>query len=429
MADSTLRRTRGKATPEKPSKDFPLSVHKGSGYWCKKIKGRVRYFGKVADDPKGTKALELWLAQKDDLLAGREPREKANDTTVADLVNAFLTSKDGFVQTGELHQATWNEYHRVCADLTAVFGKSRSADDLEPSDFEKLRAHFATKAGPTRLGKLVQITRSVFRYGMEARLLKKPVYFGPMFKRPSKKVLRRHRAERGQKLFTRDEVLTLVVATDVTLKAIVLLGINAALGSTDIGRLELRHLDLDGGWLTFPRPKSGIKRRAKLWPETVQAIREALKVRRTPKDTAHRHRVFITQQGHPWADDQDKRRSVAHCFGKLLKTAKIDGAGRGFYCLCHTSRTRMDETRDFVAARVVMGHADPSAIDDAYREEVGDSRLEAVAEHLRQWLYGGSPTGTSQKPTLTIADAPQTSEPAPKADDPRTRPALKLFAG
>ena len=58
---------------KKPRPDFPLSIHQGSGYWCRKVKDRVYYFGKVADDPKGVAVLELWLEQKDDLLAGREP--------------------------------------------------------------------------------------------------------------------------------------------------------------------------------------------------------------------------------------------------------------------------------------------------------------------------------------------------------------------
>jgi len=70
-----------------------LLIHQGSGYWCKKIRDRVFYFGKVADDPKGKAALEIWLDQKDDLLAGREPRTKTEGLTVADLCNQFLAHK------------------------------------------------------------------------------------------------------------------------------------------------------------------------------------------------------------------------------------------------------------------------------------------------------------------------------------------------
>ena len=65
------------------TKDFPLSIHKGSGYWCKKVRGRVFYFGKVSDDPKGVKALDEWLRVRDDLIAGREPRANTDGLTVA----------------------------------------------------------------------------------------------------------------------------------------------------------------------------------------------------------------------------------------------------------------------------------------------------------------------------------------------------------
>lgn len=70
-ANSTTHRTRGKPTrkPKKPSKDFPLYAHR-VGRWAKKIRGRTIYFTHRGKDPKGVKALEMWLEQKDALLAG-----------------------------------------------------------------------------------------------------------------------------------------------------------------------------------------------------------------------------------------------------------------------------------------------------------------------------------------------------------------------
>ncbi len=50
MSHSTPRRSGGKAIRRrKASKAPPLSTHKGTGHWCKKVRGRVHYFGKVAD--------------------------------------------------------------------------------------------------------------------------------------------------------------------------------------------------------------------------------------------------------------------------------------------------------------------------------------------------------------------------------------------
>ena len=65
-ADSTPHRSRGKESrPRKPRKDFPLSIHWGTGDWCKQVYGKVHYLGKVADDPKGVAALEEWQHQQE----------------------------------------------------------------------------------------------------------------------------------------------------------------------------------------------------------------------------------------------------------------------------------------------------------------------------------------------------------------------------
>lgn len=87
MPKPTRKRASGKPHP-----DFPLFRH-ATGRWCKKVKGKFAYFGKVSDDPDGQVALALWLDQKDDLLAGRTPRVKSEGLTVRELLNAYLTSK------------------------------------------------------------------------------------------------------------------------------------------------------------------------------------------------------------------------------------------------------------------------------------------------------------------------------------------------
>jgi len=110
MSKSTTKRRPGKAPAGKKSPlAFPLTAHP-RGYWCKKVRGKIHYFGEIADDPEGEKAIALWLAQKDDLLAGRTTRvQPANGLTVADLVNHYLNAKKARTVSGELLQNTWNE--------------------------------------------------------------------------------------------------------------------------------------------------------------------------------------------------------------------------------------------------------------------------------------------------------------------------------
>src|SRR6185369_5506585 len=100
-----------------------------------------------------------------------------------------------------------------------------------------------------------------------------------------------------------EEVRRLIAAANQPMKAILLVGINAGFGNSDCGNLPLSALDLDAGWLNFPRPKTGVERRCPLWPETIQAIREALAVRPTPKAPADEGLVFITKYGLPWAKE------------------------------------------------------------------------------------------------------------------------------
>ena len=94
----------------------------------------------MATDPKGQAALDLWLTQKNDLLAGRKPHAKRpEEAAVKDLVNGFLTHKKNLLTAGELTEWTFQEYHATCARLVKAFGRERPVDDLIADDFHALR--------------------------------------------------------------------------------------------------------------------------------------------------------------------------------------------------------------------------------------------------------------------------------------------------
>jgi integrase len=395
------------ARPAKPYPEFPLTAHP-AGYWCKKIRGKIHYFGPWSD-PEG--ALDKYLAEKDALHAGRKARPETGAATIKDVVNAFLFAKEALVDTGELSPRTWADYKRVCDLVLAHFGKGRLAADVDPDDFASLRAKVAKKWGPHRLGsKLIQYTRSLFKHAFDAGLIDRPVRFGPGFKRPAKKVLRLNRAEQGPKLFTADEVRRLITAAGPALKAMLLLGINAGFGNADCGTLPLSALDLEGGWVDFPRPKTGVERRAPLWPETVQAIREALARRPEPKDPADAGLVFVTKYGLSWAKETSTN-PVSQETKKLLVRLGINGRkGLGFYTLRHVFRTVADEAKDQPAVDFIMGHEAPH-MSSIYRETIGDSRLRAVVNHVHGWLFPPPKDKAEAKdPTTEVAAATQPRE-------------------
>src|SRR5262249_49674028 len=55
-------------------------------------------------------------------------------------------------------------------------------------------------------GNEIQRVRSLFKFGFDAGHMAAPVRFGPGFKKPSKKVLRLHRASQGPRMFERGEI-------------------------------------------------------------------------------------------------------------------------------------------------------------------------------------------------------------------------------
>jgi integrase len=390
--NSTVPAPSGK--PAKPYPEFPLTPHRGAKQWCKKIRGKIHYFGPL-DNPDA--ALQKYLDQKDALHAGRLPREMAEGLTVKELCNQFLNAKQAQMDAGELSPRTWDGYKGACDFLVQQLGKARLVADLGPDDFATLRNKLAKRYGPHGLGTTIQYIRCVCKYAFDAGLTERPIRYGPHFKRPSKKTLRLHKAKQGLKLFSAEEIRRLLDAARQPLKAMLFLGINCGFGNADCGRLPLSAVDLDKGIVDFPRPKTGIPRRCPLWPETVEALKEALANRPEPKKAEHAGLVFVTQRGLAWAKDTNDC-PVAKETAKLLKALGINGRkGLGFYTLRHTFRTVADEARDQPAADFIMGH-EVSHMSSVYRETISDERLKAVADHVRAWLFGATTTEVATEP-------------------------------
>jgi integrase len=403
----TARKTRQAAK-------FPLCRHP-RGQWCKRIKNKLHYFGRIADDPDGQAALERYLAVKDDLLAGRKPRDhKSGGLTVADACNWFMNSKRLANEAGEITARTLNEYKATCARLIRVFDGNRLVDDLRPEDFESLRADVSATWGPYRTGSEVQRVRSIFKWLFESELIAKPMNFGPSFRKPSKRVMRVQRASKPMKLFAPQEIHNLLSAADPQLRAMILLGLNCGYGNHDNGglTLELAQQAIETGKLDWPRPKTGVPRRGILWPETIEALQEAIAHRPNPKTADAKNKVFVVPStGKPWTHGDSTRNAVSSEFAKLQDAVGVRTMGRGFYSLRHCFETISGELCDQVATDVVMGHCD-SSMASTYRERVDDSRIARVCNHVRTWLYGPETgdDGNGTENTTEATEGPETGE-------------------
>jgi len=389
----------------KPHPDFPLFRH-ATGRWCKKIRGRFHYFGKVADDPDGQAALARWLEEKDDLLAGRTPRPKADGFTVRELCDRFMASRQLKMQADELTAASFKDYYDTCRRIIGFFGAQRLVADLAADDFERFRAAMAKGWSPVTLGTEITRVRVIFKYAEDNRLVDGRVHFGTEFRRPKKKFLRADRYAKqqanGKRMFVAEELRMILAAARQPIRAMILLAINCGFGNTDIMGLPISAVNLDTAWVEFPRSKTAILRGCPLWSETVAAIREVLAHRPRPEDRAHDGLLFLTRYGKPWGRRELRQVSteaggepklVANIddpvykeFTKLLTALGLKRRGLGFYAIRHTFETIGGGSRDQVAVDAIMGHADDSMA-AVYREEIGEDRLRAVVEHVHRWLF------------------------------------------
>lgn len=377
------------STTEKPHRPdgFPLFPH-ATKRWAKKVKGRTEYFGPW-DDPDG--ALQEWERVKEALLDGRpRPVKREGAMAVADICDEFLKHRKAKVKAGSLRQRTWDEYKAVCPYIFKAFGKERYADEIEPREFGYLKQIISEGKRPKTIHNLITRINAIIKHSNDNGFTERPILKGSYFEKPSAADIRKDKASQehgGVLMFEANQIRDVLAIASPQLKPMILLGVNVGMGNEDCGRLEHRHVDLKSGFLDFPRPKTGVKRRAKLWPETVQAIQHAVATR-TPTDSpALDGYVFITTRGGTWFKADGKANPISREFRTLLKKTGHYVPGNGFYSLRRTFETIASEANDQAAIDLSMGHEGPE-MSSLYRQRVGDDRLEAAAQHVRQWLFG-----------------------------------------
>jgi integrase len=246
------------------------------------------------------------------------------------------------------------------------------------------------------------------KWAWESEHIEQMPRFGPDFKGASKKQQRLQKARAGKKLASRDDLHKLINAADPQWKAIILLCINGGLGNSDIARIKVH--DVLGDWLDLHRGKTGVERRIPLWPETRDAIAEAIRHRREPKPGAE-ELLFLSGHGNALIrvnEATGKRKDLTvEQFRRLKQKAGIDSKVR-LYWLRHTFQTIGDGAKDAIATSNIMGHAD-GTMAGVYREAIEDSRLRAVTDHVRNWLWpdeaatrAETAPSTEERPQLRI---------------------------
>jgi len=368
--------------PPKPSKDFPLTPH-ATKRWCKKIRGKIYYFG-TWDNPDS--ALQESLKIKEELQAGIDPRRSVTRVTTEDLVNAFLHRSDSRVKSGELSALSWNDYRVIGKMIVNHLGQTTDPEKLRPVDFASFRQSVAEKYSPSRISKVVTVTRQIFKWAQNSELIGTLPRFGPDFSVSTRNQMLLHRAVQEKKLLTDEEIRKLLASGSQKWKAILLLCINGGLGNSDIARLTLS--DVSGEWLELPRGKTGVDRRIPLWSETSNAIERYLKSRMEPQ-AGVKELLFLSERGGPMVSIQEgghRADLVAKGFRKLAVLTDVYRPRLGLYWFRHTFQTIGDGAGDPMATSHMMGHIDGSMAGQS-EEQIDDSRLLKVANHVHNWLF------------------------------------------
>lgn len=241
--------------PTKPHPDYPLFPHR-NGQWAKKINGRLLYFG-TWDGP--DQALVSYNDNIAHILStGRKKPTDGDGGNVADLCNRFLTYKRSQLESGEIGQRSFDDYHAACSQLIDTFGRDRNLDHLTPDDFRGFRnALSKCKNGNNRslvsLKNLVGRVRVVLNFGFDESLFSKPrpQVVGKAFTMPSKRALKRERQAKPKKLYSAEQIRLLLEYETVStqMRAMILLAINGGYGNEDCAQLCITSIDFDRGWI------------------------------------------------------------------------------------------------------------------------------------------------------------------------------------
>lgn len=399
-------------------KSCPLRVT-SAGQWAKTIDGNRRTFGSVLSVTR-QEAEARYHAFVADLAAGRDPRPiDADRVTVGFVFNRYLERQAERAEAGEVERKTLaTRIHRLRV-VGEHLGERRPVDHLTPAVFGSARTSLLARHSPASAALLMSQARHAFAWAVEHRILDRAPHYGDEWRPPPMR--ERRLASRGKgfpggrRHFTGEEVRRLLEAAPPLLRVSVLLAVSAGMLAADLARLRRDEVDFDAGWIDHTRHKTGIPRRAPVWPE----VREAWEAWRAH----HRRRgdrrapgaedlfvvtetgLAVARRGVEFAADGTPREkstdALRIAFDKALRKSGVrpkarkveigpmpaEARGIGFSTLRRTCATFADGAGDRLAKARIMAHAADAAIDDSYVDRIADDRIIAVSNAVRRHVF------------------------------------------
>jgi len=332
------------------SDKFPLTLHP-TGQYCKKIKGKIRYFG---TDKK--KALERYLAQATYLHGAQSLIQKDSNgkMTLKQLCTLYLQYQHSRVLAGNLTPKHYNDQIGSLNRLMSFLGQGCKIESISTLDLQNYKRKLQSAyASVDRLNLNISVMKAMFHWARRNDVLETIPNIDAISKG---KVVHKE-----MYTFSSEQIKKLLSAADMKMRAMIWLGLNCGFGCTDCGKLKWKDLDLKKGRVRLARNKTGIRRNFPLWPETIQALKEL------PRSG---QLVFYTSEGHPWVttlvktngDGEREYTSVNRItptFSRLMKKVRIHAPkGTGFYALRRMAATMAARSGDPFAVQRLLGHVD-----------------------------------------------------------------------
>lgn len=196
-----------------------------------------------------------------------------------------------------------------------------------------------------------------------------------------------------------DEIQLLYRYATPAERVLILLGLNCAFGSGEIGNLRIPYVKLDANEIDGIRSKTGNDTRHHLWPETVEGLRwELARREQLPKSDKSKDIVFLSEKGgNPlWSRTKsgNYKDGVVKRWNDLKKRVKKDHPDfhdHSFGKLRKTAAIRVIELADAEAASMILAHGIPTE----------DKLLSAYVNIPWQKLYSAQKAyGGSVRPLL-----------------------------
>ncbi len=322
------------------SDKFPLTLHK-TGQYCKKIKGKIYYFG---TDKKS--AYQKYLEQVPSLHLNQSPHNASEtDISVKNLCNQYLDYQESRASSGEIKLRQFYDQTRLLRAFVIHCGPNTPLSKISTIDLQSYRKKLINDAKePNTINNYISAVKAIFNWALDNEVLSSI---------PNLKAIKKISSRKSEKnIFSDAEIKKLLNAANPNLKAMILLGLNCGFGCTDCAELKWENIDFEHARILFARTKTGVNRNLPLWQETIEALQ---------KVPVRGDFVFLTKQGHKYVRVVIKEGDggsvkmlnyniVSKEFSQLLRSCGIKTEkGVGFYTLRRTAATLLasSKCRDF----------------------------------------------------------------------------------